>query len=44
MVLLGCGVPFVILYVREILDTTVRHRYDIEKLTKVPYLGDIPLC
>ena len=44
MVLLGCGVPFVILYVREILDTTVRHRYDIEKFTKVPYLGDIPLC
>lgn len=44
MVLLGCAVPFVILYLREILDTTVRSRYDIERFTKVPYLGDIPLC
>lgn len=40
---LGCAVPFGILYLRELLDTTVRSRQDIEKYTKVPYLGDIPV-
>ena len=43
MIVLGCAVPFAILYLREILDTTVRSRQDIEKFTKVPYLGDIPV-
>ncbi len=43
MIILGCAVPFAILYLREILDTTVRSRQDIEKYTKVPYLGDIPV-
>ena len=43
MLILGCAVPFAILYMREILDTTVRSRQDIEKYTKVPYLGDIPV-
>ena len=40
---LGCAVPFGILYLREMLDTTVRSRQDIERYTKVPYLGDIPI-
>ena len=43
MLILGCAVPFALLYMREILDTTVRSRQDIEKYTKVPYLGDIPV-
>lgn len=43
MLILGCAVPFAVLYMREILDTTVRSRQDIEKYTKVPYLGDIPV-
>ena len=43
MLILGCAVPFAILYMREILDTTVRSRQDMEKYTKVPYLGDIPV-
>ena len=43
MLVLGCAIPFAILYLREILDTTVRSRQDIEKYTKVPYLGDIPV-
>ena len=43
MIVLGCAVPFAILYLREIMDTTVRSRQDIEKYTKVPYLGDIPI-
>ena len=40
---LGCAVPFVILYLRELLDTTVRSKHDIMKFTNVPYLGDIPV-
>ena len=40
---LGCAVPFVILYLRELLDTTVRSKHDIMKFTNVPYLGDIPM-
>lgn len=40
---LGCAVPFVILYLRELLDTTVRSKHDITKFTNVPYLGDIPI-
>lgn len=43
MIVLGCAVPFAILYLREIMDTTVRSRQDIEKYTKVPYLGDVPV-
>lgn len=39
----GCAVPFVILYLRELLDTTVRSKHDIMKFTNVPYLGDIPV-
>lgn len=41
-IILGCGIPFVILYLREILDTSIRSKQDIERFTKVPYLGDIP--
>ena len=41
--ILGCAVPFVILYLRELLDTTVRSKHDIMKFTNVPYLGDIPV-
>lgn len=43
MLILGCGVPFAILYIREMLDTTIRSRKDIEKATNVPYLGDVPI-
>ena len=43
MLVLGVAIPFAILYLREILDTTVRSRQDIEKYTKVPYLGDVPV-
>lgn len=43
MIILGCGVPFAILYLREMLDTTIRSRKDIERATNVPFLGDIPI-
>ena len=40
--LLGLAIPFVILYVRELLNTRVRGRKDLESLT-IPYVGEIPL-
>ena len=43
MLCIGFAVPFIILYLKEILDTTVRSKHDIERYTKVPYLGDIPV-
>ena len=39
--LLGLLIPIAILYIREMLNTTVRGRRDLENLT-VPYLGEIP--
>lgn len=39
--LLGLLIPVAILYIREMLNTTVRGRRDIENLT-VPYIGEIP--
>ena len=41
--LLGLAIPFVFLYVRELLNTRVRGRKDLESLT-IPYVGEIPLC
>ena len=40
--LLGLSIPFVFLYVKELLNTRVRGRKDLESLT-VPYVGEIPL-
>lgn len=43
-VLLGLGVPFIVLYIIFLLDTKVRNRESIEKLTKkVPFLAELPL-
>ena len=41
-VLLGLLLPVVIIYVRENMNTKVRGRKDIEKLT-IPFVGEIPL-
>ena len=43
MFALGIAIPFALLYLREIIDTSVRSRKDIEKFTTIPYLGDIPV-
>jgi capsular exopolysaccharide synthesis family protein len=43
MLVLGCAVPFAFFYLRELMDTTIRSRRDIEKATSVPYLGDLPI-
>ena len=38
---LGLAIPFGILYLREVLNTTIRGRKDLETLS-APYLGEIP--
>lgn len=43
MLVLGIAVPFSIVYLREMFNTSVRGRRDIERSTSVPYLGDIPV-
>ncbi len=39
--LLGVSIPFAILYLKEILNTTVRGRKDLENLSS-PFLGELP--
>ncbi len=41
-IMLGAIIPFAILYLREILNNTVRSHRDIEETISAPYLGDIP--
>ena len=38
----GVGIPFAIIYLLEVLDTTIRGRKDIEKYVNIPFLGEIP--
>jgi tyrosine-protein kinase Etk/Wzc len=40
--LFGLLFPFVVIYFRNLLDTKVHSRKDIEGLTNIPFLGDIP--
>lgn len=42
--LLGLAVPFGLLYLFFLLDTSVRGRKDIEDRLTAPFLGDIPCC
>lgn len=41
-VIMGLAIPFAILYIREMSNTTVRSRRDIEEVVTAPFLGDIP--
>ncbi len=41
-ILLGLLVPVVIIYIRENMNTKIRGRKDVEKLT-IPFVGEIPL-
>ncbi len=41
--ILGLAIPFLVFYMFEILDTSIRGRKDIEDNISVPFLGDIPL-
>jgi len=40
--LLGVAIPFLIIYIRDILDTKVKSSIDILGKIKVPFLGNIP--
>lgn len=40
--LLGLLIPFGILYVKELLDTKVKTRFDITDKFNIPFLGDVP--
>lgn len=39
---LGCIIPAVIMYLREMLSTSIRGRKDIEDNISIPFLGEIP--
>lgn len=41
-VVLGAVIPFAMLYIIELLNTTVRGRKEIEESLSIPFLGDIP--
>lgn len=38
----GLLIPFLILYVIDVIDTKIHQRSDVEKVLKLPILGDIP--
>ncbi len=40
--LLGLLVPFVVIYILDLLDTKVHNKQDIESQLSVPFLGDVP--
>ncbi|MCF6224520.1 MAG: polysaccharide biosynthesis tyrosine autokinase [Flavobacteriaceae bacterium] len=41
-IILGMLIPFLVLYVKDLLDTKVHDENDIKQL-KIPFIGDIPL-
>ena len=41
-IIMGICIPLAILYIREIMNTSVRSRRDIDKALTIPYLGDVP--
>ncbi len=38
----GLVIPFIIIYLSEILDTKIHTREDVEKVLNIPIIGDIP--
>ncbi len=40
--IIGLIVPFVIIYLVNLLDTKIKSRLDIEGKTPIPFLGDVP--
>ena len=43
MLILGFGLPMLIIYVLLLTNTKIQGKHDITKYCSVPYLGDIPL-
>ena len=42
--LLGFGIPFVIIYVKNLLDTKIKTREDIEKIKGIPFIASVTLA
>ena len=40
-IILGLLIPFLVIYIKDLLDTKIHDEKDIKKL-KIPYLGDVP--
>ena len=40
--LLGVLIPFVLIYLKNLFDTKIHNRKDIEEAISVPFLGDVP--
>lgn len=41
-VLIGLAIPILFMVLRNMLDTTIHDRIDVQKSSNVPFLGDIP--
>lgn len=41
--IMGCAIPAVFIFLKELLNTKVLEKNDIEKITKLPIIGQIPL-
>ena len=41
---LGLGIPFGIIYLIDLLKYKIENRGDVEKITTVPVIGEIPVC
>lgn len=42
--ILGIGIPIVVVYLRNLLRFKIESRADVEKITDVPIVGDVPLA
>jgi tyrosine-protein kinase Etk/Wzc len=40
--IIGIVIPFGIIYLKDLLDTKIKSRLDLEGKTTIPYLGDVP--
>lgn len=38
----GFIIPFLVIFIKDLLDTKIKNRQDIESKTNIPFLGDIP--
>lgn len=41
-ILVGLIIPFAIIYIRDLLDSKIHTREDVEKVVNIPIIGDIP--
>lgn len=39
---LGAIIPFIVIYVTNLLDTKIKNRFDITDNSDIPFLGDVP--